>query len=91
MKSDLGHPILFTGIIRHDLLKKGFYMSIRKIAKLLYKLQKEIEALEESLDRGSTSEKDKKIERLKQLKVERDKVKAILDGMKKKPEIRIPR
>jgi len=66
-------------------------MSIREIAKLLYKLQKEIEALEESLDKDSTSERDKKIERLKQLRAERNKVKAILDRMKKKPEIRMPR
>ena len=66
-------------------------MSIREIAKLLYKLQKEIEALEESLSKDNTSERDKKIERLKQLRAERDRVRAILDGMKKKPEIRMPR
>jgi DNA-directed RNA polymerase specialized sigma subunit len=64
-------------------------MSIREIAKLLYRLQKEIEKLEASLNEDPTSEEIK--EKLRQLKAERDKARAILDGMKKKPNIRMPR
>ncbi len=64
-------------------------MSIREIAKLLYRLQKEIEKLEASLNENPASEEIK--EKLRQLKAERDKARAILDGMKKKPNIRMPR
>ena len=64
-------------------------MSIREIAKLLYRLQKEIEKLEASLNENPASEEIK--EKLRQLKAERDKARAILDGMKEKPNIRMPR
>jgi len=65
-------------------------MSIREVARELYKLQKEVEKLEE-LIKKEPHNRDKLILELYKLKAQRDKVKAILEGMKKYPDIRRPR
>ncbi len=67
-------------------------MSIREIARELYRLQKEVQKIEEDLRKEKDPEKKLDLEkRLREVKAERDRVKAVLEGMKKYPDIRRPR
>lgn len=66
-------------------------MSIKEVARELYRVEKEIERIGGVL-RGASPEEKKKLElRLKQLKTEKDRVRAVLEGMKQYPDVRKPR
>jgi len=66
-------------------------MSIRIIAKDLYRLQKEVERLEQELS-SCPSDKRKELEkRLAEVRVERDKLRNALEGAKEQPPYRKPR
>ena len=65
-------------------------MSIREVAKELYRLQKEVERLERLIEEEPQN-REKLILELNKLKAQRDKVRAILEGMKRYPNIRRPR
>jgi len=66
-------------------------MSIRLIAKDLYRITKEIEGLEERLKNTNPLEaEDLKLE-LQRLKAERERLKKILEGHKSPPQYRLPR
>ncbi len=66
-------------------------MYIRKIAKELYSIYKKIEIMEKELKKADSVEKAVLLEKIKKLKLEKKKIKAILEGMKKYPNIKIPR
>ncbi len=68
-------------------------MSIREIARELYRVQKEIDRIEKTLEKGGISEDEKErlsIE-LKKMKAEKDRLKNVLEGMKRHPDVRRPR
>lgn len=65
-------------------------MSIREVAKELYRLQKEVERLERLIEEEPQN-RERLILELNKLKAQRDKVRAILEGMKRYPNIRRPR
>lgn len=60
-------------------------MSIRQIASDLYKISKEIEALEERLETAPLTEKDKLEIKIAELKQQKDELRRRLDGMKETP------
>ena len=66
-------------------------MTIRLIAKDLYRLQKEIERLERELSSCPPNKKDGLQKRLAQIKAERDRVRSALEGAKVQPPYRKPR
>jgi hypothetical protein len=55
-------------------------MSIRLIAKDLYRLQKEVQGLTKQLDAASPQERDDLENQLRKGKAERDRMRRILDG-----------
>lgn len=66
-------------------------MSIKGVAKELYRLQKELEKLEDQL-RSAPPEQRIELElKFKKTKAERDRVKALLEGMKQYPDIKRPK
>ena len=66
-------------------------MSIRMIAKDLYRLRQEVERLEKEL-REAPSEKRAELEdRLRKVRAERDRMRGILEGSKDPPPYRLPR
>ena len=66
-------------------------MSIREVARELYRLNKEMERIRGMLQVSSSEQKGELELELKRIKAERDRVKAILEGMKQYPDIRRPR
>jgi hypothetical protein len=60
-------------------------MSIRLIAKELYRLHREVEKLEETIARSSYLEQEKLKDRLRKLKAEYNRMRRILDGQKDAP------
>jgi hypothetical protein len=60
------------------------------IAKDLYRLHREVEALEDALDAAPFDERDEIREKLRKVKAERDKMRKILDGAKDPPPYRKP-
>jgi hypothetical protein len=60
-------------------------MSIRLIAKELYRLHREVETLEEKIARSSYPEQEKLKDRLRRLKAEYNRMRRILDGQKDAP------
>lgn len=66
-------------------------MSIRFIARELYRLQQEVERLGELLKTASSRDKDDIESRLLQLRVERDHVRGILEAKKEPPPYRQPK
>jgi len=66
-------------------------MSIRLIAKDLYRLHKEVERLERELASCPPERKPELEKRLAQVRAERDKVQRTLEGAKGKPPYRKPR
>jgi len=63
-------------------------VSIREIARELYRLQKEIERIERILKSISPEGKKELGVKLKKIKAERDRVKSVLEGMKQSPDLR---
>ena len=60
-------------------------MSIRLIAKDLYRLQREVEEAEKELDHASEAERQELEDRLRRVKSERDRMRKILEGAKEQP------
>lgn len=65
-------------------------MSIRLIAKDLYRLEKEAEQLEEALRRSPAAERPELEEKLRKARAERDRVRAMLEGSKEQSPYRKP-
>ncbi len=57
-------------------------MSIRRIARELYQLQKEVEALEQDLEQAPYDRKEEIEEKLRRARAARDRMKNVLDGQK---------
>jgi cell division protein FtsL len=66
-------------------------MSIRLIAKDLYRITKEIEALEERLKTSTPQEADDLKLEIQRLRAERERLKKILEGHKSPPPYRLPK
>ena len=66
-------------------------MSIRLIAKDLYRLQREVERLQEELSTCPPDRKEELEKRLAEVKAERDRVRSALEGAKAQPPYRKPR
>ncbi len=66
-------------------------MALKEIARELYRLQKEVEILEDRIKRASDSEREALEDKLRRLKAERDKVKRTLEGCKSPLPYRRPR
>lgn len=66
-------------------------MSIRFIARDLYRLQQDVEKLEESLKTSSTKDIDGIEIRLLKLRAERDHLRAVLEAKKEPPPYRQPK
>jgi len=60
-------------------------MSIRLIAIDLYRLIKEVEALEKKIEKASAEKQEGLKEQLRKLKAERDRMRRMLDGEKDSP------
>lgn len=65
-------------------------MSIRLIAKDLYRLEKDVEQLEESLEQSPADKRPELKEKLRKTRAERDRLRAMLEGSKKDPPYRRP-
>lgn len=65
-------------------------MSIRELARELYRLQLEVEGLEERLKRTPPSERDVMEDRLRRVRAERDRLSKILQSKKEPPPYRKP-
>lgn len=66
-------------------------MSIRMIARDLYRLQKEVEELEKQLNAAPLEERKELQDRLRKTKAERDKMRRALEGTKEPTPYRQPR
>ncbi len=66
-------------------------MTIRLIAKDLYRLQKEVERLERELTTYPPEKREELERRLAQVRAERDRVRSALEGAKAQPPYRKPR
>jgi hypothetical protein len=66
-------------------------MPIRLIARDLYRLQQEVEMLEDQLKNTPYGEKREMEDRLRKLKAEKDQMRRILEGSKEPPSYRKPR
>jgi len=66
-------------------------MPIRLIARDLYRLQQEVEKLEDQLENTPSGEKREMEDQLRKLKAERDRMRRILEGSKEPPSYRKPR
>ncbi|UCF56730.1 MAG: hypothetical protein JSW15_11770 [Deltaproteobacteria bacterium] len=66
-------------------------MSIRMIARDLYRLQQEVEELERQLDAVPLEKKEGIRDRLRKVKAERDRMRRALEGSKEPPPYRKPR
>ena len=65
-------------------------MSVRLIAKDLYRLQREAEKLEKHLEFTPTGKRDDLEDQLCKVKAERDRIRHILEGAKEPPPYRKP-
>jgi hypothetical protein len=65
-------------------------MSIRLIAKDLYRLEKDVEQLEEALEQSPADKRPELEEKLRKTRAERDRVRAMLEGSKEDPPYRRP-
>jgi len=66
-------------------------MSIRFIARDLYRLQRDVEGLEAFLKTSSSKDKNHIENRLLQLRAERDHLRAVLEAKKERPPYRQPK
>jgi hypothetical protein len=60
-------------------------MSIRLLAKDLYRLQQEVDKLEKDLANAPLDQHEKLQARLRTARVERDRLRSVLDGQKDSP------
>lgn len=65
-------------------------MSIRDIARELYKLEREVEQLQDRLKTLSWEKREETEEQLRKARAERDRVRHILDGQKEPPPYKKP-
>jgi len=63
-------------------------MSIRLIARELYKLQQEVEKLKAQIESAPTHERKAMEDRLRRLKAERNRMRKTLNGAKEPPPFR---
>jgi hypothetical protein len=63
-------------------------MSVRMIARDLYRLQQEVERLESRLKDCPPARRDELEDQLRKSRAERDRVKRMLDGAKEEPTYR---
>ena len=61
-------------------------MSIRLIAKDLYRLQQEVEELEKQLETAAFEKRAKLQDHLRKMKAERDRMRRVLDGQIDRPK-----
>ena len=66
-------------------------MSIRMLAKELYRLQREVESLEKRMEKASPEERDGAENQLMRLKAERNRLRSILAAKKEPPPYRQPK
>jgi hypothetical protein len=66
-------------------------MSIRLIARELYRLQKEVERLEAGLPLASVMDRDRLQDELRKVRAERDRMKRVMEGSKSQTDHRGPR
>lgn len=66
-------------------------MSIRMVAKELYRLEQEVESLEKRLGNASPEQRDEAQTRLMRLRAERDRLRSILAAKKEPPPCRQPK
>jgi len=65
-------------------------MSVRMVAKELYRLEREVESLERRVQTASPQERDQLETPLRQLRAERDRLRSILAAKKEPPPYRQP-
>ncbi len=66
-------------------------MSLRMIARDLYRLQQEVDRLEIQLRISSPEKREELEDPLRKAKAERDRIKRMLEGSKEEPAYRKPR
>ncbi|MFP3928000.1 MAG: hypothetical protein ACLFUP_03780 [Desulfobacteraceae bacterium] len=66
-------------------------MSIRMIARELYRLERELSELESRLEKAQGPEKDALMDQLRMKRAERQRIKDTLEGAKEQPPYRLPR
>jgi len=66
-------------------------MSVRMIARDLYRLQKEVDRLESQVKACPPAKREELEDDLRKVKAERERVKRILEGAKEEPPYRKPR
>lgn len=66
-------------------------MSIRMVAKELYRLEQEVESLEKALGKAAPEERDEAENHLIRLRAERDRLRSILAAKKEPPPYRQPK
>lgn len=66
-------------------------MSVRMIARDLYRLQREVDRLESELKACPADNRERLEEDLRRTKAERDRVKGMLEGTKETPPYRKPK
>ena len=66
-------------------------MSIRLIARDLYRLQREVENLEKALEEAPADRRPEREDRLRKLKAERTRMQRMLEGAKDPPPYRKPK
>ena len=65
-------------------------MSIRMLARDLYRLEREVEKLEKELDGAPLAQRAELKDRLRKLKADRNKLRRALEGSKEPPPYRQP-
>jgi chromosome segregation ATPase len=86
------HHAIYTQLARKlqaESLKKT--MSIRMLAKELYRLEPEVESLEKRLEKASPEERNGAENQLMRLRAERDRLRSILAAKKEPPPYRQPK
>ena len=66
-------------------------MSVRMIARDLYRLQQDVDRLESQLKACPPAKREELEDHLRKAKAERDRVKRMLEGAKEEPPYRKPR
>jgi len=66
-------------------------MSVRMIARDLYRLQQEVDRLESQLKACTPAKREELEDDLRKARAERDRVKRMLEGAKEEPPYRKPR
>ena len=66
-------------------------MSIRLIALELYRLEREVNAVEKEMASARDENRDELKDRLRKIKAERNRVRKMLEGAKEEPKYRKPR